>query len=306
MNLHRAEFEASFNLKPFRINHALADHPLFELPRLVELAQRLESSAEGGGTLAFAGNHAINQVDEAIPAGKQPRTFIERKLCGPELSVSQIVEQIENCNAWLQLRNISVDPEYRKLVSDLIHEFRPHVRGLSPTISGVRGDIFVSSPNATTPFHMDEEHNFLFQMRGEKTIAIADGSNREVVSEEQLESFFKGESELAKYSPHLDRYSVRHELRAGDAVHIPPCHPHWVKNGDAVSVSFGVLWHSDVTVDQRRLHLLNSGIRSAGLNPRPVGQSDERDRLKLAPFRIRRCLLRAMRKRKDSSEFGFE
>ena len=298
------DFAHSFDRRSFGIKHALTGHPLLELPRLVQLAQRLESSKDGGGTLCFHGDHDINQVDEAVPTQEAKRTFIGRNLAAPELCVAEIVEQIQSCNAWLQLRNIGIDPEYGALVGGLIEEFRPHVEALAPAICGVRGDVFVSSPHAVTPFHMDEEHNFLFQIQGRKSIAIADGANREVVREDELISFFKGESELARYTPHFERHSARHEIGPGDGVHIPPCYPHWVKNGDAVSISLGVVWHSDVTADRRRLYLMNARMRQARLNPRPVGASPGVDRLKLAPFIVRRRILRALRRSLGKPEIG--
>ena len=39
--LDQATFDARFNRRPFVIGHHLADHPLFTLPRLIELAQKL-------------------------------------------------------------------------------------------------------------------------------------------------------------------------------------------------------------------------------------------------------------------------
>lgn len=296
LELKGEDFASGFNKRPFRISHSLVGHPLFELPRLVELAQRLGPWNEGGSVLYFNGDHEINQVDVDVPVTETKRTFLDRGLARPDLSVGEVVAQIEHCNAWMQLRNVGNDPEYRKLLNTLIDEFRPHAEPLAPGTCGVRADIFISSPNANTPFHMDEEHNFLLQLRGSKMIAIANGASRDVVSESNLIDFFRGDSELAPYSSHLEQHSTREELHPGDGVHIPPCHPHWVKNGDTVSISLGVVWHSDITADQRRLYAVNGWLRDAHLNPRPVGTAPWIDQLKLAPFRARRSVARVVRR----------
>jgi hypothetical protein len=79
MQLDAAPFATDFDRRPFKIRHELENHPLFTLPRLVELARSLDSPV-----LYFRGDHSINQVDEA--PGKK-RTFVDRGLERPELSV---------------------------------------------------------------------------------------------------------------------------------------------------------------------------------------------------------------------------
>ena len=41
VEVDRQVFAAYFNRKPFRVRHSLPGHPLFELPRLLELARAL-------------------------------------------------------------------------------------------------------------------------------------------------------------------------------------------------------------------------------------------------------------------------
>ena len=82
MHLESAPFATDFDRRPFKIRHELCDHPLFQLPRLIQLARSLDTPI-----LYFRGNHSINQVDEphSERAG-QKRTFMERGLSRPELS----------------------------------------------------------------------------------------------------------------------------------------------------------------------------------------------------------------------------
>jgi hypothetical protein len=283
------EFSAHFDRYPFKLRHALSSHPLLQLPRLVQLAE-----ARGGDALYFRGDHRINQVDAATEDGKS-RTFIDRKLARPKLSAAETVAQIESCNAWLQLRDVAADPEYAALLEQIIEEFRPFAERVAPGLSVPRADIFVSSPGATTPFHLDEEHNFLLQLRGSKRLSIANGFDPEAVAPGTLRDFFHGNGELARYSEHLEQHSVHVDLAAGEGVHIPPCHPHWVQNGSGVSISFGILWFSDVTARRRHLYRVNGWLERVGLHPPEPGEQRTLDALKALPVTLKRRLTRARR-----------
>jgi hypothetical protein len=279
-------FDAYFDRYPFKITHELASHPLLQLPRLVELASALSSPI-----LYFNANHAINQVDGGA-AADAPRTFVGRNLARPALSPVETIARIESCQAWMQLRDVGADPAYARLLADLIAEFRGPSERVAPGLSAPRADIFVSSPGATTPFHLDEEHNFLLQIRGSKRLSIADGSDPEVLDHESLRAYFHGSGELARYSQRLEQRSVHLSLAPGEGVHIPPCHPHWVQNGGEVSISLGILWFSDVTARRRHLYRVNRWLERAGLRPAPPGEHVLGDTIKSLPLTVRRRVRR--------------
>ncbi|HLQ14062.1 MAG TPA: hypothetical protein VK130_12590 [Steroidobacteraceae bacterium] len=283
------QFAAYFDRRPFKIRHNLCAHPLLQLPRLVQLAKSL-----GSPILYFRGDHAINQVDDDTRSGAVKNTFLDRKLARPELSAVEALAQIESCNAWMQLRDVGADPEYAALLGALIAEFRAPAERVAPGLSAPRADIFVSSANATTPFHLDEEHNFLLQIRGSKQLSVADGSNPAVLERGKLRAFFRGDGELARYSDHLRQYSEDIELRAGEGVHIPPCYPHWVQNGPVVSVSLGILWFSDVTARRRHLYRVNGWMERAGLHPAAPGERPLSDALKAFPLTVKRRFRRLL------------
>jgi hypothetical protein len=284
LSLDEDLFTAHFDRYPFKIAHNLAEHPLLRLPRLLELARSL-----GHPILYFRGDHAINQVDEGS-AGK--RTFIDRNLARPDLSAVETLAQIESCRAWMQLRDVGADPEYAALLECIIDELRGPVEPVSPGLSAPRADIFVSSPGSTTPFHLDEEHNFLLQIRGSKKLSIADGFNPAVLDPARLRAYFQGSGELAPYSGQLEQHSVHIDLGPGEGVHIPPCHPHWVQNGNEVSVSLGILWFSDVTARRRHLYRVNGWLERAGLHPSVPGSSPLGDSIKALPLLMKRRLRR--------------
>ena len=280
-------FTACFDRQPFKIAHNLVGHSLLQLPRLVELASTLNSPI-----LYFRGDHAINQVDIAAGPRGVKRTFVDRKLARPELSAVETIAQIESCRAWMQLRDVASDPEYATLLRTIIGEFRVPSERVAPGLSAPRADIFVSSPGAITPFHLDEEHNFLLQIRGSKKLSIADGFNAAVLDRESLRAYFRGSGELAPYSEHLEQHSVQVNLQPGEGVHIPPCYPHWVQNGDEVSISLGILWFSDVTARRRHLYRVNDRLERAGLRPAMPGVRPVSDAVKALPLTIKRRLRR--------------
>jgi hypothetical protein len=281
LSLDEDLFTAYFDRYPFKITHNLVGHPLMELPRLVELAKSLK-----GAILYFKGAQSINQVEAS--EDKSNRTFAKRQLARPDLSAVDTIAQIESCRAWMQLRDVGSDPEYAQLLAGLIEEFRPVSERVASGLSAPRADIFVSSPGATTPFHLDEEHNFLLQMRGSKRLSIADGFNNEVLDRDNLRAYFRGAGELAPYSEQLEKHSVHLDLHPGEGVHIPPCHPHWVQNGNEVSISLGILWYSDVTARRRHLYRVNGWLEKAGLKPATPGDSAVGDAVKAFPLTVKR------------------
>jgi hypothetical protein len=282
-------FDAHFDRYPFKIHHRLGEHPLLALPRLVQLAGDLKSPI-----LYFRGDHSINQVDKKPDGGETKRTFVDRHLDRPTLSAVETVAQIESCNAWAQLRDIGQDPEYAALLAELIAEFRGPAERVAPGLSEPRADIFISSPGSTTPFHLDEEHNFLLQIRGSKKLSIADGFDPAVLEPRTLAAFFDGNGELAPYADHIDQRAVHVDLFPGEGVHIPPCYPHWVQNGPAVSISLGILWYSDVTASRRQVYRLNHWLARAGLTPSTPGTRPLADTVKGLPSVAKRRLRRAL------------
>ncbi|MFL6604097.1 MAG: cupin-like domain-containing protein [Steroidobacteraceae bacterium] len=280
-------FTAYFDRYPFKISHNLCAHPLLQLPRLIELARSL-----GHPILYFKGDQAINQVDDG---SGEKRTFVDRNLTRPDLSAVETLAQIESCRAWMQLRDVGADPQYAALLDTIIEEFRGPSERVAAGLSAPRADIFVSSPGATTPFHLDEEHNFLLQIRGSKKLSIADGFNPAVLQPERLRAYFHGSGELAPYSAHLEQHAVHVDLAPGEGVHIPPCHPHWVQNGNEVSISLGILWFSDVTARRRHLYRVNGWLERAGLHPSMPGTRALGDSVKALPLVMKRRLRRWMR-----------
>jgi hypothetical protein len=261
--LDQAVFTDHFNRRPFMIGHHLVDHPLFALPRLIELSQKLpERKVEYN-----SGNLPVSQDPKRTPRNG--------------LSIADTIERIEQCNSWLVLKNVELDEEYGDLLGSCLAEVRQLSDSVSPGMKHRAGFIFISSPGSVTPYHIDPENNFLLQIRGQKTVHMFPQNDREILSEENLEAFFTGAHRNLPFEEWYNTRSERFELIPGDGLHFPVAAPHWVQNGPEVSISFSITFQTKDSADRKSLHRLNKQLRRWGLKPTNVGRSPLRDRLKL-------------------------
>jgi hypothetical protein len=163
------------------------------------------------------------------------------------------------------------------------------------------GAVFISSPNAVTPYHLDHEYNFLAQIRGVKTMNIFDPADRTLLSERELERYFSSgrrDRNLVFRDEYQQRAFVFQMVR-GTGVHIPSCAPHWVKNGNNVSISFSMGFYTSVSRKQANVYMFNAKMRRVGIDPAPYGRSATGDRAKAvaalavrSPFLIKSYLQR--------------
>jgi len=262
-------FRTHFNQTPHLIRHNLGDHPLFTLPRLIELARRLpEEHVEYN-----AGNIPIS-----INWHKTPPTG---------LSIEETIRRIEECCSWMFLKRVELDPEYKAALDEVLDQVQQHSEPLFPGMYDRAGAIFISSPNAITPYHMDEEYNFLLQMRGSKIIHVYPGKDRELLSDEELETHVTRTSNNRNlvYRPEFEQKAHVFDLRTGHALHIPALDPHYVKNGPEVSISFSCGFFTPHCERQWIVHQVNRRLRRLGIRPAPFDSSPWRDTLKCCVYR---------------------
>ncbi len=140
----------ALNKKPFRLLHSLVGHPLLSLEALAEVAR--DSDKRKDGIFLDAGDLSFYDKWGSTPP--------------PKLSVCEIFEQIETARAWMVLHHLEIYPEY-KAIQDAFGDF------VQSNIAGPRDakllrnpdfQVFISSPGRKTPYHFDEETNFLMQI----------------------------------------------------------------------------------------------------------------------------------------------
>jgi|SRR5579864_4534935 len=263
-------FRTHFNRKPFLFRHHLSGHPVFRLPRLAELARTLPPSIV---------EYNAGQIPVSLPdQDMTPYTG---------LSAEETVRRIEECSSWMVLKRAEADPECLDVLNRCLDEIEPLSEPIEPGMCEREAAIFVTSPGSVTPYHMDKEINFLLQIRGSKTISVFSASDREVLSEAELEKHFTGAA-IRRNMVFRDRYQERatvFELKAGYGVHIPTTDPHWIKNGDGVSVSFSNGFKTRASLRRGMIYNLNGRLRKMGLQPAPYGQGALRDAMKLQVVR---------------------
>jgi hypothetical protein len=188
------------------------------------------------------------------------------------------LEDVENAHAWVSLLNIQADPEYRALVDDILDELRPVVEARDPGLCYRAGWIFIASPGAITPFHMDQEHNFILQIRGNKRLYVWDPLDRSIVSERGQELFHaKYSRELVTWREEFQAKATRFDLVPGTGGYMPSTAPHMVENGAGASITVSFTYQTNATRKRATVYRGNYRMRSLGFSPTPVGVSPLRD-----------------------------
>lgn len=246
----KAQFSALYPETPGLLTHNLCDHPLLTLEALVHLARALpESSLEYNPAL--------------IPIGIAPEDTPKS-----DLSVEETIRSIEENGSWMVLKRIEQHPDYAQLLHEALAELQDVTRPKTGAMLGQEGFIFISSPHAVTPFHFDPEHNILLQIRGEKTMTVFPKDDERIVDPRAHEDFHMGlHHRNLEWKDEFADVRTDVPLRPGDAVHMPVKVPHWVKVGNAVSISLSITWRSEWSYREADARALNRVLRQAGLNP---------------------------------------
>ena len=221
---------------------------MLTLEALVELAGRLGPK-----------NVEYNAGD--LPIGVDPAT-----VSSTGLSVEDTIRSIEECGSWMVLKRVEQAPAYAALLKEVLAGVAPVVEPATGEMLTHQGFIFISSPGAVTPFHMDPEHNILLQIRGRKTMRIFPGDS-DVVPDQMHEAYHTGGHRNLDWRDEFEALGEPFALAPGEAVHVPVKRPHWVKNGPEPSISFSITWRSHWSYEEADARGMNHLLRKWGLNP---------------------------------------
>jgi cupin superfamily protein len=268
-----------FPQKPFAIRHRLAGHPLLSLPRIAQLAAELPRDLIEYNS----GKVAISQDPDAIPS--------------VDLDPVEIVQRIETAGAWMVLKRVENSPEYRALLQDTLLSVA-RARGFNSLADAgfeqVEGFLFVSSPNSTTPFHLDSEDNFFVHIHGEKFFTIYDNTDRSLFDDAEIERSMTRHRNL-KFDERFAPRATEFHLFAGDGCYVPYQWPHWVRTANCYSISMAITWKTREVRRNNDLHFFNSWLRGIGLPQQPPGRQPVLDVLKLALYRTVTKALKPLR-----------
>src|ERR1700674_2107022 len=139
-----------FNRSPFSFSHHFVGHPLFELPRLLQLAKSMSDRPQD--LYYDSGNVAINQRwDETPPC---------------ELPIDETIRRIHEAGAWIILKRAEKDPDYAVVLDECLSRIQELIGAdLQKDLKVSEAIIFVTSPNRLTTYHIGRECNFLLQLQ---------------------------------------------------------------------------------------------------------------------------------------------
>jgi Cupin superfamily protein len=264
LTIDREAFVDSYGKRPFRVSHSLTDHPLLSLDSLGELADYLPQEKV---------EHNRGDVPEVLPSGEVERV---------DATPGQVARGIETNGCWMVLKHIEQHPEYNALLDEALNEVMPHVIDVEGDMRRRVGFIFLTSPGGTTPAHTDPEHNFLLQVRGWKEMTVGLWPSKRAEQEELESQVGEGGH---RNVPAMPDDSETFRLDPGDGVYVPIHAPHLVRNGDSVSTSLSITWHTPRSERDLLVTSLNARLRRLRLSPRPPGDRPLSDKAKASLMR---------------------
>ncbi len=248
------------------VRHSLADHPMLQIPSLVELGKRLEARGQirSHGNDVTAGT-SFNEAPKINPNAK---------------SAVATLSNVAEAKAWMSLLNVQTDDVYRRLVDEVLDDVKPVFDRKDPGMCYRGGWIFVTSPKTITPFHMDTEHNFILQIQGKKRVYVWDHLDRSVVSERGQELFHTYHSrELVNFREEFRAKARVFDLEPGMGGFMPSTSPHLVENGDEPSVTMSFTFYTSSTIRRCLAYRGKTHARRLGLSLEPFGTKPSSDAL---------------------------
>ncbi|MBV00879.1 MAG: transcriptional regulator [Citromicrobium sp.] len=269
-----ARFARDYPERPHVLRHDLKDDDRLALDALAGLAEALpQRSVE------------YNRGD--LPVG------VDGKPSSNGLTIGETIRHIATSNSWAVLKNIEQIPEYNALLMGLLEELRPMIEATTGTMLTPQGFIFISSPNAVTPYHFDPEHNILLQLKGNKVMTQFPAGNPIYAPDEVHESYHLGGPRELPWSNDLLPGGTAFAIDPGEAVYVPVMAPHFVRNGSASSISLSITWRSEWSYAESDSRCFNGIVRKLGINPRAPGRWPASNRAKSLAYRVWRRTFRS-------------
>nr|WP_137676150.1 cupin-like domain-containing protein [Parerythrobacter lutipelagi] len=249
----RARFAASYPETPHKLHHRLGLNPLLELEGLAQLAGKLpDTSIE------------FNRAD--LPIG------VDGKPDPTGLSIEDTIRRIASSNSWAVLKNVEQVPEYEGLLLELLNELRGEIEAKTGAMMRPQGFIFISSPDAVTPYHFDPEHNILLQLAGSKVMTQFPAGDARFAPDAVHESYHSGGARELVWKDSFRQHGREFAIGPGEAVFVPVMAPHFVRNGHERSISLSITWRSDWSFAEADARGFNRMVRKLGLQPAAPGR----------------------------------
>ena len=269
-------FTQNLNRLPHEFAHTLGGSPLFDLSRLVNLAEKVASRLTphlAGGDVYF--NNGLIEPGEKPLRPDLPRT-----------AAVDLIREIETKQAWIILKHVEREPGYREVLENCIRDIlQLSGQELLRKIKWFEAILFITSPNRVTEYHLDREVSWILQLQGDKEIHVFDRADKDIVPDQELEVYWTADNRAARYKPEYESRAIVHQMSPGTGVHIPINSPHWLRNKNNISVTLNVnfQFHDRYWAN---LYRANYYLRRAGITPHPPGTHPVSDHLKSAAFTV--------------------
>jgi hypothetical protein len=265
---NRQYFAENYPEVPHRLHHKLHDHPLLTIQSLAQLGEQLPAASV-----------EYNKGD--LPVGIDPALVPANGL-----SIGDTIRHAETSKSWAVLKNIEQVSAYENLLIGLLTELRPHIEQKTGQMMRPQGFIFVSSPDAVTPYHFDPEHNILLQLRGTKVMTQFPAGDARFAPDETHEGYHIGGHRNLVWRDELAPGGTPWPLAPGEALFVPVMAPHHVRNGPEVSISLSITWRSEWSFAEADARAWNGVLRRWGMSPRAPGRYPAQNKAKSYAWRV--------------------
>lgn len=267
----RAYFASTYPEGAHTLVHDLIEHPLLELEALASLSESLPAE-----------NVEYNRGN--LPIG------VDGKPGSNGMTIGETIRNIGSADSWAVLKNIEQSAPYAALLHELLGELREVIEKATGRMMTPQGFIFVSSPNAVTPYHFDPEHNILLQLQGTKTMTVFPAGNSVFAGDEVHEAYHTGGGRELAWKEEFADQGINFPLEPGDALYVPVMAPHYVRNGPKPSISLSITWRSDWSYAEADARAFNAFLRRRGMTPKPPKRWPKQNNAKAYAWRVLRRL----------------
>ncbi|MGX7894788.1 JmjC domain-containing protein [Tsuneonella sp. HG222] len=267
----RARFAANYPEVTHVLQHGLREHPLLAIEALAQLGEALPDAS-------------VEYNRGNLPIG------VDGKPGSNGLTIGETIRTIATSGSWAVLKNIEQHPAYAALLAGLLGEIESEIVARTGRMLKTQGFIFVSSPDAVTPYHFDPEHNILLQLQGTKTMTVYPAGDARFSPNRVHEQYHTGGARELRWSDDFLGLGTPFDLNPGDAIFVPVMSPHYVKNGPAVSISLSITWRSDWSFAEADAWAFNKWLRARGFEPRRTGRWPRTNKAKAYAWRVLRRL----------------
>jgi hypothetical protein len=258
VDIDAAAFAEAFARHSVAVRHRLAEHSLFTIDAIAELADRLppESVRRERGALPFKDREYVDVGD------------------GPP---SETIRNVERTGTRISLRDIQQVPEYAELINECLDEVDPLVAERQGGMTQRAGYLFISCSNSTTPMHFDREHSFLLQVKGVKHVSVAAFEDDPDALRREFDCWIdERECDFGTMQAVAEKFTIER----GVGVYLPSFVPHWVETEAGISISFSIPFDTKYVERALAVTRVNKRMRRLHLSPRPIGASEPVDRAK--------------------------